>query len=131
MTDPAPAQMPSVPRILVVDPDERIRESLAGLIGIGQRCAVVGSAGQPDEALAFVRSHAPDVVVLDPRLPDLNDGRALIGSLRATAPGVRVVVMGSDFEGSLGADVDAVIRKTFRPRELIEAICRAAVAAPV
>lgn len=127
MSDPAPAQTPSVPRILVVDPDERIRESLAGLIGIGRRCAVVGSAGQPAEALAFVYNHAPDVVVVDPRLPDLTEGRAFIGHLRASAPKVRIVVMGSDLEGSLGVEVDAVIRKTFRPHELIEAICRAAV----
>jgi DNA-binding NarL/FixJ family response regulator len=127
MTSATPDPSPTTPRILVVDPDERVRESLAGLISIGERCIVVGSAGHPAEALAFVRAHAPDVVVLDPRLPDLAAGATLISDLRASAPHLCVVVMTSDPEGHLGITADAIVRKTFRPRELIEAICQAAI----
>jgi DNA-binding NarL/FixJ family response regulator len=126
MTDASPDQPTSLPRVLVVDSDERIRGSLAGLLLIGKRCVVIGSAGHPAAALALVETDPPDIVVLDPRLPDLTDGRAFIGQLRDVAPAVRVVVMGLDLEHSLGVDVDAVIRKTFRPRELIEAICAVA-----
>jgi DNA-binding NarL/FixJ family response regulator len=128
MTQATPISRDPQPRVLVVDPDERIRESLAGLLGIGDRCIVVGSAGHPTLALAMIAADLPDVVVLDPRLPDLNDGRAFIARLREIAPEVRIVVMGADLEQSLDG-VDAVIRKTYRPRELIEAICRAAVVA--
>jgi CheY-like chemotaxis protein len=126
MTQAARTPSPQ-PRVLVVDPDERIRESLAGLLGIGHRCVVVGSAGHPASALAQIAADLPDVVVLDPRLPDLTDGRAFVARLREIAPGIRIVVMGADLEQALDG-VDAVIRKTYRPRELIEAICHAAVA---
>lgn len=128
MTQATPNPPSPQPRVLVVDPDERIRESLAGLLGIGRRCVVVGSAGHPSSALALIASDLPDVVVLEPRLPDLDDGRAFITRLREIAPGIRIVVMGVDLGQSLDG-VDAVIRKTYRPRELIEAICRAAVVA--
>jgi CheY-like chemotaxis protein len=125
MSDAAPDRPSSLPRVLVVDPDERIRESLAGLLGIGDRCLVIGSAGHAAAALAFVEAESPDVVVLDPRLPDLDQGRAFIARLREIAPPVRIVVMGADLDNALDG-VDAVIRKTYRPRELIEAICAAA-----
>jgi DNA-binding NarL/FixJ family response regulator len=128
MTEPQPATPPAGPRVLVVDRDERVRESLAGLLGIGHRCIVVGSAGHPDTAIALIDRDAPDVVVIDPRLPDLTEGRAFIARVRESTPGVRIVVMGTDHERSLGDGVDAFIRKTFRPGELIEAICAAAAA---
>src|SRR3954463_13630530 len=43
MTDAAPTTGPL--RVLLVDPDERVRESLAGLLCIGHRCVVIGAAG--------------------------------------------------------------------------------------
>jgi DNA-binding NarL/FixJ family response regulator len=130
MTDRNPDPVSATPRILVVDSDERVRESLAGLLGIGSRCRVVGSAGHATAALAFIRSHTPDVVVVDPRMPELSDGRAFIATLRDVSPETRIVVMGTDHERSVGDAADAFIRKTFRPRELIEAICAAAAAPP-
>ena len=63
-------------RVLVVDADDRVRESLAGLLAIGDRVLVVGSAGQAATALALVREHRPDVVVVDPRLPEVDGGLA-------------------------------------------------------
>jgi DNA-binding NarL/FixJ family response regulator len=126
MTDTQPTTPTAGLRVLVVDRDERVRESLAGLLVIGQRCTVIGSAGHPAAAIALIERDEPDVVVLDPRLPDLTEGRAFIARVRREAPGVRIVVMGTDHDRSLGDDVDVFIRKTFRPRELIEAICAAA-----
>ncbi len=38
-------------RVVVIDADERIRESLAGLLCIGDHLRVVGDAGQTDPAI--------------------------------------------------------------------------------
>jgi len=124
MTELLPNQPDRRLRILVVDADERVRESLAGLLGIGQRCVVVGSAGHPAAALALVAADPPDIVMLDPRLPDVAEGRAFIAQVRLIAPTVRVILMGTvDPAGSDDlAGAHAVIRKTFRPRELQDAI---------
>jgi DNA-binding NarL/FixJ family response regulator len=118
--DPGPRQL----RVLVVDADDRTCESLAGLLGIGGRLKVVGGVGRPSTALEMVTSMRPDVVVVDPRLPDVDAGLDFISRLRAMAPSVRIVVMGSfdDTQPAVVAGADAFIRKTFRPNELISAI---------
>lgn len=123
MTDPAAESAPL--RVLVVDADERTRESLVGLLSIGSKCIVVGSAGHPLDALAQIDRSTPDVIIIDPRLPELDGGRALITRIRELSPVVRVLVMGwpNTFEqgGPLNG-VDGFIRKTFRPRDLVDAV---------
>ena len=124
MHDPAPDGASPL-RVLVVDADERVRESLAGLLSIGDRLAVVGAAGEPGEALELVAATRPDVLVVDPRLPEVDRGRAMIGRARRTLPGLCVVVLSWSEaldDGYLRCDADAFVRKTFRPSELVEAI---------
>jgi DNA-binding NarL/FixJ family response regulator len=119
-------------RVLVVDADERVRESLAGLLAIGGHVVVVGTAGDPGSALDLVASSTPDVVMLDARLPDIDHGIGLIRRLRADAPGVRVVVMSwsnSPEDGLATCGADGFVRKTFRPSELFAAIQAAGVTA--
>src|SRR2546422_293525 len=119
MTDSAAAPAPL--RVMLVDTDERVRESLAGLLRIGQRCLVVGSAGTADAALRLARETAPDVVVVDPRLPG-TDGAALIAGIREAAPTARVLVLIWSDTGGEAWGADAYLRKTFRSHELIDAV---------
>ncbi len=128
MTQPTTAA-PAPLRVLVVDSDDRIRESLARLLPIGGRCVVVATAGQPDSALDLAGSMMPDVVVVDSRLPEIDADRTFIERLRAVAPDVRIVVLNWSDSAELqvglpGADV--YIRKTFRAHELIDAVVSAA-----
>jgi DNA-binding NarL/FixJ family response regulator len=120
MTDSAAAAGPL--RVLLVDTDDRVRESLAGLIRIGHRCLVVGTAGTVEDALTLARDSAPDVVVVDPRMPDPERGRAFIAQIRDASPTSRILVLvwpdGTD--ETWGAD--AYARKTFRSHELIDAV---------
>jgi two-component system, NarL family, response regulator DevR len=112
-------------RVVVVDADDRVRESLTRLLRIGDRVEVVGSAGQSGPALDVVMATDPDVVVVDPRLPEVDGGLAFIRRLRSNAPGVRVLVMsGSDTPrlAELSGSCDGVVRKTFRANDLLTAI---------
>ena len=129
MTDPRPRQDDDPLRVLGVDADDRVRESLTGLLVIGGRCMVVASSGEVGEALALAQARTPDLVIIDPRLPDVADGMTLIARLRAQQPDVRIVAMG--WSDSLGSDVlqlgaDGYLRKTFRPTELVKAVLAAA-----
>jgi DNA-binding NarL/FixJ family response regulator len=127
MTHPA-ATGPIPLRVLVVDPDDRIRESITRLLPIGGRCAVVGSAAGTLEAVALAATLMPDVAVIDSRLPDDECADGFIPTLRTTVPGIGVLVLnwdgGEPAVSLLGAD--AYIRKTFRPHELIDAVISAA-----
>lgn len=119
MSDPDPRQAPL--RVLLVDPDDCVRESLAGLLGIGQRCLVVGTAGSADTAVRLAAELDPEVVVVDPRVP--GDGAAaLIAEVRQAAPRARVLVLNWSDTADLSSGADAYIRKTFRPQELIDAV---------
>ena len=117
-------------RVVLVDADERVRESLAGLLCIGDQLIVVGTAGQTGPAIDLVVATEPDIVVLDPRLPEPDAGLTFIRRIRAVAPGVRILVMsGTDpFEqADLVGSADGFIRKTFRPSDLVAAVIAAAV----
>lgn len=116
-------------RVLIVDSDDQIRETLSRLLPIGGRCLVIGTAGQPDRALDLAASMSPDVVVVDSRTPGLTIDRNFVDCLRSVAPDVRIVVLNwSDADGSQAGlpGADAYIRKTFRPQELIEAVVNVA-----
>lgn len=115
-------------RVLIVDSDDRVRESLSGLLAIGDRVEVVGTAGGARTALALVVDATPDVVIVDPRLPDVDGGIAFIGELRTVVPDIRIVAMSwSDAleHAALSGGADAFVRKTFRPAELVAAIMAA------
>ena len=117
-------------RVVVVDADDRVRESLAGLLCIGGHLIVVGSAGQTAAAIDLVLETQPDIVILDPRLPEVEAGLTLIRRLRQAAPGVRILVTsGVDaFEGvDLVRCADGFVRKTYRPSDLVAAVIAAAV----
>lgn len=123
MSDDEPPAEPV--RVLVVDADDRTRESLSGLLAIGDQLEVVGSAGLPTRALALVASARPDVVIVDPRLPEVDGGIAFIARLRALAPEVRILAMSwSDSleHAALHGGAHGFVRKTFRSSELVAAI---------
>ena len=115
--------------MLVVDADDRVRESLAGLLAIGDRVTVVGTAGYPGVALELVADLRPDVVIVDPRLPEVDSGIDFMARLRRLMPQVRILAMSwSDTlePTAMRGGADGFVRKTFRPTELVAAIVAAA-----
>jgi CheY-like chemotaxis protein len=140
-SDPAvrPASVPApagtagdaVPTVLIVDADDRTRASLCGLLAIRGRCRVVADAGRAADAVTQIRSQRPDVIVLDPRLPELDGGLAFIRTVRSLDPDVRILAMGPTGPletATAEAGADAFVRKTFRPDELADAVLRCATA---
>ena len=79
-------------RILLVEDNQVFREALELLLGLSSDVEVVASVGDGSEAVSAVREHAPDVVLMDYRLPGL-DGVQATSAVRDAAPDVAVVCL--------------------------------------
>jgi len=77
-------------RILIVDDDPDIRESLPG--GLSAIGVEIATAKDGEEALAKVAEEPPDIVLTDVRMPGM-DGLELLRLLRDRAPSVDVILM--------------------------------------
>jgi DNA-binding NarL/FixJ family response regulator len=87
----------SAVRVLLVDDQPLFREALGVLLGARDGIEVVGEAGDGADALRQVRALAPDVVLMDLRMPVL-DGIAATRRLREEHPQVRVLAL-TTFDG--------------------------------
>jgi two-component system, NarL family, response regulator DevR len=110
-------------RLLIVDDHEVVREGLASLLGRRPSFQVVAQAGTVDEAIAAARTHRPDLVVMDVRLPD-GSGIEACREIRAEFPDTRVVILTSypDEEAVLSAIIagaSGYFLKQVRARDLV------------
>ena len=122
---PRPAPIASTtPRVVIVDGDRRVQQSLADLLTVSGEVEVVGRAGEVRSALEVVERARPDVVLIDPRLPDADAGLALIGGLARAWPGLRIVLTGwneGDGRAMLAGSV-CYVTKGSSPEDFVEAV---------
>jgi len=86
----APARDPI--RVVIADDQTLMRQGLRSLLGISDEVTVVGEAADGDEALARVAELAPDVLLLDLRMPG-RDGIATLEALRERGSEVPVLIL--------------------------------------
>src|SRR5262245_60251586 len=79
-------------RVLVVDDQRLIREGIASLLAIQDGIAVVGTAADGQEALALALATAPDVILMDVRMPVM-DGVEATAAISAQAPSCQVLML--------------------------------------
>jgi DNA-binding NarL/FixJ family response regulator len=83
--------------VLIVDDHPVVRRGLRVLLEVQDGIEVAGEAGDGATALALDAEHAPDVILLDLKLPGM-DGIAVLGELRARGSAARVLVLTSATE---------------------------------
>ncbi|HSR33869.1 MAG TPA: response regulator transcription factor [Anaerolineae bacterium] len=81
-------------RILLVDDHEVVRLGVRGLIERQSDMEVIGEAGTVREAVSQVEQLAPDVVLLDVRLPGGN-GLEACRQIKALRPETRIIILTS------------------------------------
>jgi DNA-binding NarL/FixJ family response regulator len=117
-------------RVLLVDDQALFREALATLLATHDGIDVAGEAGNGEEALSQVASLAPDVVLMDLRMPVL-DGIAATRRLRLEHPSVRIIALTTfdddeDVFAALRAGAVGYLLKDVSSARLIEAVLAAA-----
>jgi len=88
-------------RIVVADDNPLLREGIASLLEDGGH-EVVGRSASADDLLLKVRSYAPDVAIVDVRMPPGNadDGLRAAVEIRRDHPDVAVLVLSQHLEAS-------------------------------
>jgi DNA-binding NarL/FixJ family response regulator len=117
-------------RVLIADDQQLVRMGLRMLCESAPDLVVAGEAADGHEAVAWVERAAPDVVLMDLRMPGL-DGTAATERIMASRPATRVLALttfGDDdhLYPALAAGACGFLVKSAPPGELLDAVRRAA-----
>ena len=113
-------------RVLIADDDDLMCAGLVELLTADPGIEIIGQASTGREAVQQARRLAPDVVLMDIRMPDL-DGIGATHELSRAAPDTRVLIL-TTFEqddyifGALRAGASGFLLKRTRPEHLIAAV---------
>jgi DNA-binding NarL/FixJ family response regulator len=109
--------------IMVIDDHPAMRRALRQIFDETNEFDVVGEAGTAAQALQLTTALAPQLAIVDLRLPDL-DGMDLIPSLRDARPDMRILVFSSVDERihashARQAGAHGFVSKVREPNELV------------
>ncbi|MER7537732.1 response regulator transcription factor [Streptomyces sp. NPDC097704] len=121
-------------RLLIVDDDPLVRAGLTLMLGGADDLEIVGEGADGREVPELVALHAPDVVLMDIRMPHV-DGLTATERLRAL-PGAPEVVVLTTFHAdeqvlrALRAGAAGFVLKDTKPAEIVAAVRRVAAGDP-
>jgi DNA-binding response OmpR family regulator len=108
------------PTVLVVDDEPMVREVVARYLE--RDGVIVHDVGTGDAALSWLRSHRPDLVVLDLMLPGV-DGLGVLRHIRSEGdvPVILLTARTDEVDRVVGLELgaDDYVVKPFSPRELV------------
>ena len=111
--------------MLVADDHQLMREGTAALLGADERVEVVGLARDGREALALAERRAPDVVLLDLNMPEVDGLEACARLREGGGPEVLMLTVSDeepDLYAALRVGAAGYLTKDVPPAELIEAV---------
>lgn len=113
-------------RVLLADDQALFREAVGAMLARDARLEIVGSVASGDEAIAFVRAHTVDVVLMDIRMPG-TDGIAATRQVLRLRSQTRVLVLTTfDLDeyvfGAVREGASGFLTKDATPQALADAI---------
>jgi DNA-binding NarL/FixJ family response regulator len=113
-------------RVALVDDDPLVRAGLSMILGGSSQIELVGEAADGDEVPALVREVAPDVVLMDIRMPRVNGLDATERLLAQTDPPKVIVLTTFDADEyvlrALGSGASGFLLKDTAPADIVDAI---------
>jgi DNA-binding NarL/FixJ family response regulator len=113
-------------RVLLADDDALLRAGLTVVLGTAPDMVVVAEAADGLEVVDLCRTHSPDVVLMDVRMPGI-DGIEATRRLVASRPDIRILIL-TTFQhdeyvwGALSAGASGFLLKRASPERLIDAV---------
>lgn len=94
-------------RVVIAEDDPLLREGLAPLLLRAESLDIVATAGTPDAFLSAVKTHEPDVAIVDVRMPPTHtdEGIAAAVEARRSMPGLAVLVLSAYVERSFATEL--------------------------
>lgn len=113
-------------RLLIVDDQDLLRMGFRMVLEAESDLEIVGEAADGAQAIRVAARTAPDVILMDVRMPG-TDGIAATAAIVAARPESRVIILTTfDLDeyafGGLRAGASGFLLKDARPTELLEAI---------
>jgi len=110
------------PRVLIVDDDSDLRDTLVRLLGrLGYNCRAASSSA---EAILALEAAGPDLVVTDLLIPE-TDGWAVVRHARQHRPPIPVIVLTAYPRAIRQMDGTTYVTKPFANADLVNAVQRA------
>ncbi len=116
--------------VVVVDDQELVRAGIVSLLGSDEGLAVLGEAGNGQEAVDLIAETEPDVVLMDIRMPNM-DGIEATRIIKATKEPPAVVILTTfdtdeHVHEALQAGADGFLVKDTPPARMLDAVHAAA-----
>ncbi len=117
-------------RLMIAEDQSVIRKALAALLALEKDIAVVATAADGEQAVSAALAYAPDVVLMDLKMPRM-DGIAATRAILAKAPSIRVIML-TTFDAdelvfeAVSAGAQGYLLKDAEEAEILSAIRAAA-----
>lgn len=113
-------------RVAIAEEQSIVRWALREALGKSSDLEVVGEAGTVESTLELIRREKPDIVLLDPNVPD-HSGLDVLAEIRDMEAGPLVVVLAAQLEPSYAARTVAAgahgyVTRSEDPEKLLGAI---------
>lgn len=113
-------------KLLIVDPQPMLRQGLRQALAQQPKLTLVGETATAAQALSLAQELAPDLIVMDAHLPDLN-GIQTARQILAHQPAIKIVIFSSEatrsqVDEALRAGASGYVLKSGEVQELLRAI---------
>ncbi|MBI9044664.1 MAG: response regulator transcription factor [Anaerolineaceae bacterium] len=116
--------------VIIVDDHDLVRKGARGYLEVQPDIDVVAEAESGKEAILLVKEHAPDVVIMDLIMPEM-DGVETTRKIKQISPRSQIIILTSYHQDehifpALQAGATSYLLKDVKASELVDAIHRAA-----